>query len=73
MKLKAELGQGLERTGSDVEWDFDNDGVNDGTGAEVTHDFGAPGSYDVTIKVVDVFGETKQVKRTISVGEAVQP
>jgi hypothetical protein len=70
MKLRAELGQGLERTGSDVEWDFDNDGKKDETGSEVTHDFGAPGQYDVTIKVVDVFGETKTVKRTILVGGA---
>jgi NADH-quinone oxidoreductase subunit L len=68
VQLKAELGQGLERTGSVAAWDFDNDGKADEKGAEVTHDFGAPGRYDVTLRVTDVFGETKNVKRTIEVG-----
>jgi NADH-quinone oxidoreductase subunit L len=68
VRLKAELGQGLARTAAKAGWDFDNDGKVDETGADITHDFGAPGRYDVTLHVTDVFGETKNVKRTIEVG-----
>lgn len=44
---------------SSYEWDFDGDGNPDASGADpvVTHDFGAPGSYPVALRVTDADGD----------------
>ena len=50
-------------------WDF-GDGTT-ATGELVVHDFAAPGSYDVTLTVIDCQGAPRSLARTITVAPAV--
>ena len=54
------------------EWDFDADGATDATEAVAEHTFTVPGTYDVSLTVVDDSGTSDTVTLPIDVlGEAV--
>ena len=53
------------------EWDF-GDGSTPSTDAAVSHDYAAPGSYDVTLTVQDEAGNANSVTMTVEV-RAVSP
>jgi PKD repeat protein len=54
---------------TDYAWDFDNDGTYDtnGSSATVSHDFGASGTYPVTLKVTDNRGATQTASVNVTV------
>jgi hypothetical protein len=49
------------------EWDFDNDGLADATGARAPHVFPSPGLFDVSLTVVDDSGNSDTIIRTVEV------
>lgn len=52
-------------------WDF-GDG-DTGSGAQATHEFDAPGLYNVTLRITDAFGRSAQTSRTVPVTAAIAP
>ena len=54
------------RTITRYDWDF-GDG-RQGTGVTVSHQYGAAGTYSVTLKVTDDVGATKQASSTVTIG-----
>lgn len=55
------------------EWDFDGDGYFEKNGMRVTHRFGYPGSYPVTLMVTDDDGDQTKKTKYISVQKRNQP
>lgn len=55
-----------------LEWDFNNDGVIDATGPQVTHTFTEPGAYSVRLKATNANGSRELVK-TSFVNIATKP
>jgi hypothetical protein len=68
VRFNAEIGDGVERRASKVEWDFTGDDVADSTDAETTWTYAAPGEYSVLLRVTDVFGRTREQRQTVKVG-----
>ena len=54
-----------------VTWDFGDGGT--GSGLAVTHAYGAPGAYPVTVRVVDAAGNAATVSRQITVNAEPGP
>lgn len=52
------------------EWDFDNDGLTDATGATVTHSFPAVGARPVRLRVTDNEGAAADVTKVVPVQAA---
>jgi len=48
-------------------WDFESDGTVDATGPIVLHVFPSPGSYDVSLTVIDDAGNEDTAVHTIDV------
>jgi NADH-quinone oxidoreductase subunit L len=68
VRFMADVGDGIEKRATKVEWDFDADGSVDATDPEVVKSFPGPGRYPVVLKITDAFGKEREVKRDISVG-----
>ncbi|WP_162991657.1 PKD domain-containing protein [Halostella salina] len=51
------------------EWDFDDDGTYEGSGATPTHTYNDPGTYMVTLRVTDGNGNTDTDTRVITVDD----
>lgn len=49
------------------EWDFENDGTYDDTGANVNHSYSSPGVYDVQMRVTDDEGATDTLDTPLQV------
>ncbi|MDY7082330.1 MAG: PKD domain-containing protein, partial [Halobacteria archaeon] len=49
------------------EWDFDNDGKFDETNQSISSVFESPGTYEVTLRVTDEYGNSDTVTKTITV------
>ena len=49
-------------------WDFDNDGTVDSTEANPSHTYDAPGTYNASLRVTDVDGQTGVDNVTVVVG-----
>ena len=56
-----------------VQWDFDNNGTVDATGATVTHTFATSGSNSVRLRVVDDDGQPDEVVHPVSVAALAKP
>lgn len=54
---------------SSYEWDFTNDGTTDTSGAQVSHTYDTPGTFDAKLTVVDNDGGVSSATVTIDVGE----
>jgi parallel beta-helix repeat protein len=52
---------------TEYRWDFTDDGTTDATGETATWSFERPGSYNVTLTVVDEFGGTNTTTKTVGV------
>jgi PKD repeat protein len=54
---------------TDYAWDFESDGTYDtnGSSATVSHDFGASGTYRVTLKITDNRGATQTASQNVVV------
>jgi PKD repeat protein len=48
-------------------WDLDNNGSFESSGATVQHQFTVPGSYPVTLKVVDASGASDTASQTVTI------
>jgi hypothetical protein len=68
VRFSADVGDGVERKGAKVEWDFTGDDRPDAFEPETTWTYASPGEYHVVLRVTDVFGDTKVVKRSVKVG-----
>jgi PKD repeat protein len=51
------------------EWDFNGDGVTDGTGEKTSHSYSSSGDYTVTLTVTDDEGATDTTTQTVSVNK----
>lgn len=47
-----------------LEWDFNNDGIVEATGQIVTYTFRTPGTYTVRLRAVNAFGEDAEIKNS---------
>ena len=45
-----------------IEWDFMNDGFSDTTGATANYTYGAPGTYTVRQRALNIFGQDDEIK-----------
>jgi len=61
-----------DEDGSIVDWDWDFGDGQSGTGEQVTHTYGAAGTYTVVLRVTDDRGENATTRKTIYV-EAGEP
>ena len=52
---------------SKVEWDWDNNGTYDATGASASHAFATPGNYTVGQRVTDNSGATSTTTKSVAV------
>ncbi|MDI6791776.1 MAG: SBBP repeat-containing protein, partial [bacterium] len=52
------------------DWDFDDDGDTDDSGQNVSHQYGADGTYTVRLTVTDNSGDTKDMATVIAVTPA---
>lgn len=57
---------------SELNWDFDDDGVFEAHGTQVTHTYDQNGTKTITLEAVDVDGGHNNVSRTIQVGDPAQ-
>ena len=75
VRFAADVGDGVERRASKVEWDFTGDDVADSTDPEATWTYASPGEYTVLLRITDVFGRVHEERRPVRVGgeQAVQP
>jgi len=68
-EVRFDAGDSYDPDGRIVEyrWDFDGDGVIDGSGQIVTHTYYAPGTYRVTLYVTDNMGASAQSTQFLQV------
>jgi chitodextrinase len=52
-------------------WSFGDGGT--GTGRTATHDYSAPGTYIVTLTIIDGFGRSAATSQSLTVGAGVEP
>lgn len=50
------------------EWDFDSDGAYEATGSSVLHTFATAGSYSVTTRATDEWGDVATASQIVTVG-----
>jgi NADH-quinone oxidoreductase subunit L len=67
MRFAADVGDGVERKGAKIEWDFTGDDRPDAFEPETSWTYTAPGEYQVVLKITDVFGDTRTVQRAVKV------